>query len=247
MRTRADSPTKTCTIDGCTRPLRARGMCGTHYNQTRYAPGERHKTVTVPCSQCGKQCSKRADPRHAFRFCSYECRHAWRLVNQPYEAPSAAQLETMWAASRSRRQAAQRKLRKAARGTRGMGVMVAGLCRRCRSPFVSLKTNDAGLYCSNACKRRTRSSRRRARQAGARHESYSPVSIFERDRYRCHLCRRPTLRSRVVPHPRAPTIDHLVPLAEGGDDTAANVATACFLCNSTKSHRGGGEQLALIG
>jgi len=52
-----------------------------------------------------------------------------------------------------------------------------------------------------------------------------------------------------VPHPLAPTIDHLIPLADGGSDSPANVATAHFLCNSTKGerHGGGGDQLTLIG
>lgn len=53
--------------------------------------------------------------------------------------------------------------------------------------------------------------------------------------------------TKAVPHPKAPTIDHVVPLAEGGADTAANVRLAHFICNSMRGNRGGGEQLALIG
>jgi len=106
---------------------------------------------------------------------------------------------------------------------------------------------DLARFCSTKCKRRTKASRRRARLRGAHHERYSRHQIFERDHWRCHICRRKTLRTKVVPHPRAPVIDHLVPLAEGGDDTAANVATACFMCNAIKRECGGGEQLALIG
>lgn len=52
--------------------------------------------------------------------------------------------------------------------------------------------------------------------------------------------------TQAVPHPKAPTIDHVVPLAEGGHDTRANVQLAHFLCNSIKG-RGGSQQLALIG
>jgi 5-methylcytosine-specific restriction endonuclease McrA len=53
--------------------------------------------------------------------------------------------------------------------------------------------------------------------------------------------------SRLVPHPKAPTIDHIVPLAAGGDDIKANVQLAHFLCNSVKSNQGGNEQLILVG
>jgi hypothetical protein len=77
-------------------------------------------------------------------------------------------------------------------------------------------------------------------------ETFTSEEIFERDRYRCHICKRKCRRrAAVVPDPLAPTIDHLIPLAKGGEHTRANVATACFQCNSVKGDRGGGEQLAL--
>jgi 5-methylcytosine-specific restriction endonuclease McrA len=52
-----------------------------------------------------------------------------------------------------------------------------------------------------------------------------------------------------VPHPRAPTIDHVVPLSQGGADAPWNVKTAHFMCNSEKGDRTmpDGEQLMLIG
>jgi 5-methylcytosine-specific restriction endonuclease McrA len=49
-----------------------------------------------------------------------------------------------------------------------------------------------------------------------------------------------------VPHPDAPTIDHLLPLCDGGDDVRANVQLAHFLCNSRRG-AGGVVQLALVG
>lgn len=123
---------------------------------------------------------------------------------------------------------------------------VAGSCRRCGASFVSQLRNDPGRYCSNACKRRERNARRRARTRGSAHVPYSRSMIFERDGWRCHICRKRTARKQQVPHPMAPTIDHLIPLFEGGGDVAANVSTAHFLCNSKKGERGGNEQLALL-
>jgi 5-methylcytosine-specific restriction endonuclease McrA len=41
----------------------------------------------------------------------------------------------------------------------------------------------------------------------------------------------------VVPDLGAPTIDHIVPMAKGGDDTKINVQLAHFSCNSRKGHR----------
>lgn len=89
--------------------------------------------------------------------------------------------------------------------------------------------------------------RRRALVKGVTRESYTLVEIAERDRYRCGINGCKVQMNRVVPHQRAPTIDHIVPLSRGGDDTRANVQLACFHCNSVKGARGGAQQLALIG
>ncbi len=109
-----------------------------------------------------------------------------------------------------------------------------------------MASSKMGKYCSLHCMWSSKNDRRRALKRNARHAPYSRHGIFERDGWRCHICKRKTDQAKAVPHPRAPTIDHLVPLARGGDDTSANVATACFRCNCTKREHGGGEQLALL-
>lgn len=95
--------------------------------------------------------------------------------------------------------------------------------------------------------RKTRDKRRRrALKLGVSTEPYTLAEIAERDRYRCGLCRRKVPMHHQVPHPLAPTVDHVVPLSQRGDDTRANVQLAHFICNSTKG-AGGGQQLALVG
>ncbi|MFE2041664.1 HNH endonuclease [Streptomyces sp. NPDC059477] len=88
--------------------------------------------------------------------------------------------------------------------------------------------------------------RRRAAKRGGVSEQYTLAAIAARDRFVCRLCRRRVAMKQVVPHPKAPTIDHVIPVCEGGDDTRANVQLACFRCNSVKGPRGS-QQLALIG
>jgi len=78
-------------------------------------------------------------------------------------------------------------------------------------------------------------------------EKYTLAEIAQRDRAICQLCRKRVAMTQVVPHPKSPTIDHVVPLACGGDDTRANVQLAHFMCNAIKNSRGGTQQLALIG
>jgi 5-methylcytosine-specific restriction endonuclease McrA len=53
----------------------------------------------------------------------------------------------------------------------------------------------------------------------------------------CRLCGDPMMMGQAVPHPKAPTIDHVIPLAKGGTHEPANVQAAHFLCNSIKGDR----------
>lgn len=234
----------TCSTPGCPKPHRARGLCSTHYNQQHQLV--RHRKVTVPCTWCETPCIKGSAQvkRYAGAFCTLACRDAWRKDTQTNPGPSEAARAAARAALSTRRAVALRKLRKAARGTRGWR-WVAGNCGRCGRPFVSELGTDLGRYCSDVCKNRAARSRRRARHRGAHHQPYSRAAIFERDGYRCHLCHKRTLRTAVVPHPRAPVIDHLIPLGQG-DDAPHNVATACFMCNS-KRRDVGDAQLILFG
>lgn len=65
----------------------------------------------------------------------------------------------------------------------------------------------------------------------------SPAAIYARDEFTCKLCGDPLAMAEVVPHPLAPTIDHVLALANGGTHEPANVQAAHFLCNVRKSDR----------
>lgn len=93
-------------------------------------------------------------------------------------------------------------------------------------------------------KRRRERISRRARENGAYRAEVDPRDVFKADGYRCHLCGRKCDQGKEVPHPKAPTVDHIVPLSAGGDHGPANCRTACFRCNNSKGNRGGGEQFA---
>jgi 5-methylcytosine-specific restriction endonuclease McrA len=88
--------------------------------------------------------------------------------------------------------------------------------------------------------------RRRALKRSAKSEPYTLAEIAARDKYRCQLCRRKVDMSLKAPHRRSPTIDHVIPIVEGGDDVRANVQLAHWGCNSSKGARGS-QQLALVG
>jgi hypothetical protein len=107
-------------------------------------------------------------------------------------------------------------------------------------------------FCSTACghrprrsldlKARTGANRRRRRIGGV-----DPMEVLERDGWRCHLCGIETpKRLRGTTDPRAPEVDHIDPIAAGGDHSMVNTACACRKCNLEKGATPKG-QLRLFG
>jgi hypothetical protein len=86
--------------------------------------------------------------------------------------------------------------------------------------------------------------RRRTRR-GVTVERVDPRVVYERDHWRCHLCKKKVWPSRRRWDPLGPSLDHLVPLSLGGEHSYANVALAHLRCNVRKGTRAMGEQLAL--
>lgn len=74
--------------------------------------------------------------------------------------------------------------------------------------------------------------------------------ILERDGWRCQIpdCkRRPIRKDLKYPHSRSKSIDHIVPLSLGGDDTAVNKRAAHLGCNLARGNKASLEQVALFG
>ena len=228
--------TRQCTADGCERKRQARGLCGTHYSVwQRSQPGYQRKrndrTVDITCERCGKVVAILAYHAKAQRYCSLVCAQnkgkATDLVL--YVAPP----------------------RPSAIPVIGKGLWTSGQCRICSAWFIS---EHFDVTCSPECMKvrkreqsREHEHRRRARKRNAYVAPVYRRRVYELDGYRCHLCGKRCDKTKVVPHPMAPTIDHVIPLAAGGTHEPANCRTACFQCNASKGDRGGGEQLALLG
>jgi hypothetical protein len=77
-------------------------------------------------------------------------------------------------------------------------------------------------------------------------DQYTNIEIWRRDGWICQICRRRVDEAIRFPHPMAPTADHIIPRSQGGHDLRVNVRLAHFGCNSSRSNRGGNEQLALL-
>jgi 5-methylcytosine-specific restriction endonuclease McrA len=89
---------------------------------------------------------------------------------------------------------------------------------------------------------RVSTSIRRARQRGANSERFDPMDVLNRDGWICQLCGIKTLKSqRGKSSSRAPVVDHIIPLALGGEHTRRNVQCACYKCNAAKGAKAQGQ------
>lgn len=220
------------TCSECPRPRWARGLCSSHYaawHRKQYGrkPGRPRQIICVGCGESAEVKKPTA------RFCSHACWVAWR-----YPRPGVALVHVGPAPSRTWEPVHASSGR----------LWVAGRCRRCSKPFVIVDQAEA-RYCSRRCLRADGKDRRRARVRSGGAEVVFRRRIFERDGWRCQLCGRSVNRRATAPHPKAPTLDHIVPVSEGGAHSASNVQCAHFLCNALKGAGvwGSGEQLRLVG
>lgn len=144
------------------------------------------------------------------------------------------------------------------RRTRGKQIRRCGDCRRMRTNAIEAERQRNNPEARRAKEKRYRDGhreqwraklkRRRARHLGARTaERFTDREIFERDRWICQICKRKVNKKLRFPHPMSASLDHVVPLVEGGQHTRANTRLAHFRCNCARRDRGGNEQLALIG
>lgn len=136
----------------------------------------------------------------------------------------------------------------------------AARCEHCGADYEAMR--PAQRFCSLVCRnggeesgasdaqraqwRDQRRRRRAAEQRTPKSERFNESEIYERDRWICGVCRRKVDRAVQWPDLQCPSIDHIVPLVEGGEHTRANVRLAHLGCNIARGHRGGGEQLALM-
>lgn len=122
-------------------------------------------------------------------------------------------------------------------------------CKSCGASIVVRRNGGLHKTTCDAClaesvkrARRTAKAKRRAVTRGRKAESIDPIKVFERDGWRCQLCGvRTPKRLRGTYEDRAPELDHVVALADGGTHTWGNVQCACRRCNGTKGAESRGQ------
>jgi hypothetical protein len=118
----------------------------------------------------------------------------------------------------------------------------ARACLWCGGRIEPRQRTDAA-YCSPVCNskahQRTRNWHRRmgVRVKPRKEPLPSLIDIARRSCWRCGICGGRVRPSLAHPDPLAPSIDHIVPLAKGGDNTPENLRLAHLLCNTRRRDR----------
>jgi 5-methylcytosine-specific restriction endonuclease McrA len=219
--------TRVCSVGGCEGAHRARGLCSKHWKQQHGAPTR----YLVVCAWCG------ADHLSA-RKDGIACSNTHKMLVLSYRknGPASSAVPITHACRTADREAARWA------GREGATSRVRyGHCAVCTRLYVArFTTSTCGTACAETKRQDDKRESKHRRRAVQRDAFVAPVSrreIYARDRYTCQLCCGALAMGETVPHPDAPTIDHVIPLAKGGTHEPANVQAAHFRCNSVKGAR----------
>ena len=121
------------------------------------------------------------------------------------------------------------------------------ICLQCGDPMSASMRSDA-KFCSARCNETAHALQRKLRARGGYRDEpgYVRVQIAERDKWRCGICRKPVDQRLRHPSPFAGSLDHVVPVSQGGTSDPGNLRLTHLVCNLRRSDGGGGEQLAII-
>ena len=99
------------------------------------------------------------------------------------------------------------------------------------------KKADAKYYVAHPEIKQAAGHRHRVAIRGGVVEKFTNLEIFERDNYICGICELPIDRTLKAPHPQSVSLDHIVPVVNGGHHTRANVQAVHLRCNLIKGSR----------
>ena len=210
---------------------------------------EKANTPNADCPLCGVKfratMSKKGQRR---KFCSRQCHDdARRVYSTEIERKAAGK-------KRHYHRRAQRLgirpmaeiLKEAERKRVSMAQMRAtcGTCGGAVEPERVRPTGEMPGLCSSCLadnkRKRARVGRaiRRARERAAKVESFDPLDVLRRDGWLCYICGTDTPKhKRGTCDDDAPEVDHVIPLAAGGEHSMANCRCACRKCNGAKSDK----------
>lgn len=202
-------------------------------------PDARRPSRTIACSICGSDMWR--DPRTKTPENERRCRACKAAsiehgTQTAYAKRGCRCVECCAANTQAARQ--YRGSRMAAGLTALPWTMKSWVCEHCDVAFEA-RSDKTPRFCSRDCRMLSEhgwvqppNPRRRFRPSKSLRDS-----VFERDGWLCHLCGDVVDRSVHYLNDAYPSLDHVVPMSRGGEDTFENLRTAHRLCNSIRGVR----------
>lgn len=240
----ADNDNQTCAQCGATFSGRKRKYCNPKCNwlaasrrKGRRSLAEQradeYKRTHRECIGCGIMFKKTRHDNHSHGtqfYCSNKCGQRARQNSARRELESLIRRERyvyqQWSWASQRRERERVRYHKP--------------CQECGAKVTTYRA----ILCAECRDNRTRVCRRAARLARKARirsvtvEQFDPVVVLTRDGWRCHICGIKTpKRLRGSYEDNAPELDHIIPLAQGGEHSRRNTACACRKCNIEKSDK----------
>lgn len=181
------------------------------------------------------------------RFCSDVCQARWEWRDCPhcgerYHAPKGASYCSSRCEWRDNKEGYNRERRERYSRQRNN-------CELCGQFF-----HGRGKYCPHGCRdkarrmrRREAKDRRRARLKEATVEEFGRIEIYQRDNWQCQICGDKVDVDADPEGTDYPSLDHIVPISQGGEHSRRNVQLTHRSCNTDKADGAVGSQLLLIG
>lgn len=197
------------------------------------------------CLHCGDEFFKKNTNRDM--FCSRSCRTSAVNISRASDCIQLQMLADRDSARESRRIVREEIMALARIAAASKALFAKVECPQCGTCFVRRRRWQRA--CSLTCVRQARrdsasigQAMRRARCRIGEHDRINPFKVFERDKWRCHICGIRTIKAlRGTSEPRAPELEHIVSLKDGGTHTWGNVACSCRQCNRAKGSASFGQ------
>lgn len=214
-----------CKTDGCDRPMRAKGLCSSHYNKKFYP--DRHKAMSaVLCAACGAIVARSTSLNKARRpACSSRCRSYLQSGRWPEDGK-----ELIGPVARRAQSVDERLALLGVTGVvAGLGrKIISGTCPYCGTVFVDASRDASNKkFCSPHC-----TSRFHRRAGGSWITRAERLSIYERDGWVCQLCLDPVDADLHHSDDWAASLDHIVPRSKGGTHDHKNLRMVHRWCNA---------------
>lgn len=204
-----------------------------------------------PCKQCQKPFLPR-DKQHN-TFCSRECGFEYRRQQAAVRQKTREKLRLEQSKTFECRKCGETLSKDPKRNLR--------ICEACKAPpktyyrYEKVKRITKQCACGNtfevtpgwydkrticnSCSRKEHQSnskhRRRERMKTKKRTRVVRRSVWNRDGWECQHCGTTVATGEDYNKPSYPTIDHVIPLAKGGEHSMSNTMTLCRRCNTIKS------------